>query len=319
MSASTIAQSTKPKSTQAKSPPKPATRFTPKPPTVSATYALSDIDGGSTFSFTVTFERDAAGRPTHAAFNFGGNATQRVPLPEGALLGKTVVAALATALDIDIAKLEKTYGFTYGILPLLGETDLTCDTKADGTVKLVKGRTIRATPLHVCRSCGFRIVDKPITSAHGVNGETVAVHDKCLVPFTFMAGDATFAGTPIKVDGKDRIGLTETTDLYRIVDFNYVPVTAASALLDLSFDGTEPDDAASACSARTTQDEDDAPIAKAAPKKRAPPAAAPSCSAPSSKRRTIDRALDELEELFAAGQPSQTRIAALVGKYVRDD
>ena len=319
MSASTIAQSTKPKSTQAKSPPKPATRFTPKPPTVSATYALSDIDGGSTFSFTVTFERDAAGRPTHAAFNFGGNATQRVPLPEGALLGKTVVAALATALDIDIAKLEKTYGFTYGILPLLGETDLTCDTKADGTVKLVKGRTIRATPLHVCRSCGFRIVDKPITSAHGVNGETVAVHDKCLVPFTFMAGDATFAGTPIKVDGKDRIGLTETTDLYRIVDFNYVPVTAASALLDLSFDGTEPDDAASVCSARTAQDEDDAPIAKAAPKKRAPPVAAPSCSAPISKRLKLDLALDELEAIFAAGQPSQTRIAALVGKYVRDD
>ena len=304
---------------QAKSPPKPATRFIPKPPTVSATYAPSDIDGGSTFSFTVTFERDAAGRPTHAAFNFGGNATQRVPLPEGALLGKTVVAALATALDIDIAKLLKMFGFTYGFLPLLGETDLTCDTKSDGTAMPKNSRTIRATPLHVCRSCGFRIVDKPITSAHGVNGETVAVHAKCLVPFTFMAGDATFAGTPIKVDGKDRIGLTETTDLYRIVDFNYVPVTAASALLDLSFDGTEPDDAASVCSARTAQDEDDAPIAKAAPKKRAPPVAAPSCSAPISKRLKLDLALDELEAIFAAGQPSQTRIAALVGKYVRDD
>ena len=244
------------KTSTAQSKPKsPPTRFIPKPPTVLSTYPVSDIDSDSTFSFAITGVRDQ----NVAVFNFGGNCTQRVQLPEGTLLGKTAIASLSVAFGIDIEKIERTYGFTYGILPLLGETNLTCDTKSDGTDKLVKGRTIRATPLHVCRACGFRIVDKPITSAHGVDGETVAVHDKCLVPFTFMAGDATFAGTPIKVDGKDRIGLTETTDLYHIVEFNYVPITAASALLDLSFDGTEPDDASSVCSALTTQDEGDAP------------------------------------------------------------
>ena len=307
---------------QAKSPPKPRARFFPTPSRVVAKYTPNGdiaLDGGVALSFAIEFERNEAGRATAAVFNFGGNATQRVQLPEGTLLGKTAIASLSVAFGIDIAKLEKTYGFTYGILPLLGETDLTCDTKADGTAMPKNSRTIRAKPLHVCRSCGFRIVDKPITSAHGVNGETVAVHDKCLVPFTFMAGDATFAGTPIKVDGKDRIGLTETTGLYRLVDFNYVPITAASALLDLSFDGTDPDDASSVCSARTAQEEDDAPIAKAAPKKRAPPAAAPSCAAPSSKKRKIDLALDELEAIFAAGQPSQMHIAALLGRYVRDD
>jgi hypothetical protein len=157
-----------------------------------------------------------------------------------------------------------------------------------------------------------------------------------------MAGDATFAGTPIKVDGKDRIGLTETTDLYRIVEFNYVPITAASALLDLSFDGTEPDDASSG-SDHTTLDEDDAPIAKAAPrKKRAPSAKKPTpddassgsaategdaqkkrpcpaaCDAPSAKKPKLDLALDELAAMFASGTPSQLRLAALFGKYVLD-
>ena len=278
MSASKVAQP------QAKSPPKPATRFIPKPHVIVTKYAPSGLDlGKDAFSFTTEFERDAAGKPTFAIFNFGGNATQRVPLTEGTLLGKTVLAALSIALGTDIERLEKTYGLTYGILPLSYETDITCDKKADGTVKNVNGRTIRATPLDPCRACGFRIAGKGITSKHGVDGEIVAVHERCYgKPFTFMAGDGTttITCTPIKVGGIARIGVTEETGVYHIINFNYVPVTDARALLDLSVDDTAQDDASS-CSDPMTLDEDDAPIAKAAPKKR---------RAPTSKKPTPDDA-----------------------------
>jgi hypothetical protein len=342
-SMSAIAQ---PKS--AKSPTKPPTRFIPTPPVVLAKYTLGgaagiELDGSVAIALTIAFERDPAGKATAAVFNFGGNATVRVSLADGVLIGKTVVASLSAAFNIDMQTLETTFGFTYGIMPLLDETDLTCETKADGTVKPVNGRTIRVTPLPVCRACGFRIAGKGITSAHGVDGAVVAVHDTPMcyeTPCTFMAGDATFTCTPITVEGKRRIGVTEETGgLCHIVNFNYVPVTDARALLDLSVDDTQPDDASS-CSA---PDPDDAPIAKAAPKKRRAPTSkkptpddASSCTdgdAPAPKKRPcpaacdepaakkpcqLDLALDELDAMFARGTPGQTRLAALLGKYVLD-
>lgn len=344
MSASKIAPC---KSTQPKSPPKPPTRFIPKSPVIVDEYLPSELelDGSVAFSFTTVFERDAAGKPRFAIFNFGGNATQRVPLTEGTLLGKTVLAALSIALDTDIERLEKTFAFTYGILLLSYETDITCDKKADGTVKHVNSRTIRATPLDPCRVCGFRIVGKGITSAHGVDSAVVAVHERCYgQPFTFMArdGTTTITCTPIKVGGKAHIGVTEETGVYHVVNYNFVPVTDAGALLDLSVDDTQPD-GASSCSDLMTLDEDDAPIAKAAPKKRRAPTSkkptqddASSCTdgdAPAQKKRPcpaacdepaakkpcqLDLALDELASMFASGTPSQLRLAALFGKYVLD-
>ena len=269
--------------------PRPPTRFTPTPAVVATKYAPSDIDSDSTFSLTVDFERDEAGNVRAATFNLGGNCTHRVPLPdhiEGAtragILGKTVVAVLAAELKLDMEKLERTYSFAYGITPLLYETDITFDTKADGTTKPVNGRRIRVTPLPACRACGFRVAGKPITSAHGIEGEIVAAHEKCCAaPFTFTVGEATFTCTPIRVDNKPRLGIMEDTGLMRMVNyFNYVRITDARALLDLSVDDTEPDDASSSCSG-TAQDEDDMPIAKAAPKKRACPAA---CVAPGAKK-----------------------------------
>jgi hypothetical protein len=269
-----------PKSTQDQSPPKALTRFIPKPPTVVSTYdptqLRDELDSGDAFSLTTAVERDAAGTPTFAVFNFGGSATVRVPTAEGTLLGKTVVAAVSAAVGIAMETLAKSYSFTYGILPLLDETDLSCDKRADGTVKPVNSRTIRVTPLPKCRACGFPVDGKAITSNHGLDGEIVAVHRKenCYRRFTFMAGKATFQATP--ADGKERIELTELTEktcLYRLVDCNFVPIT----------------DDASSGSDRMTLDGDGAPIAKAgkaAPKKKHAPRAnkptpddASSCSA----------------------------------------
>ncbi len=104
MYASTTAQ------TQDQSPPKAPTRFIPTPPTVVSTYDPKqlriELDSGDAFSLTIVFERDAAGTPTFAVFNFGGSATVRVPIADGVLIGKTVFAAVSAAVGIAMDTLE---------------------------------------------------------------------------------------------------------------------------------------------------------------------------------------------------------------------
>ena len=257
----------------------------------------------------------------------------------GGMSGAKLVEFLARACHMSVNDFNANFYITYGFIKLDDKTDVTLNTGTQEGKGLVCKRTFRVHKRRACIQCGARITgDDALHTSTGVFGRRIDAHKTCATtPSSINARGATFEFRL----AKGKLTVTEPTGLTDIIACNHVlrvpQDTTAPALpavtavhikqevvaLDMS------DDEASVGSKRSIDMQSDAettitkkprvevPAAPAAKKIDAP--AAKKITAPTTRKPTnLDRALGELGEIYTSGTPTESRIAALLGRYVTE-